>query len=162
MINSNQCWGFICFVNGSIESMLSFQYSMPPLIYSLFMDQNSFSPIPKILKVKFKWFFSLSQFCSKQEKNFSCWGADLHVISMKKEKLQPRWLWWLNYVQNMAIFNLLIYPMNLAEILRINSKWCNKTVKKIWYVKSTFDSSSWKVQTVYIDSATNFEFFWII
>ena len=34
------------------------------------MDQNSFSPIPKILKVKFKWFFSLSQFCSKQEKTF--------------------------------------------------------------------------------------------
>ena len=86
----------------------------------------------------------------KTRKNFSCWGADLHVISMKKEKLQPRWLWWLNYVQNMAIFNLLIYPMNLAEILRINSKWCNKTVKKIWYVKSTFDSSSWKVQTVCI------------
>ena len=37
---------------------------------SLFMDQNSFSPIPKILKVKFKRFFSLSQFCSKQEKTF--------------------------------------------------------------------------------------------
>ena len=37
---------------------------------SLFMDQNSFSPIPKILKVKFKWFFSLSQFYSKQEKTF--------------------------------------------------------------------------------------------
>ena len=34
------------------------------------MDQNSFSPIPKILKVKFKWFFSLSQFSSKQEKTF--------------------------------------------------------------------------------------------